>query len=204
MATRRRDAGVRAGGADRLAARLLGVALRGRSSALELIYLVLLATAYSVAAMGFVYPIARGSAPVLVLDRRRGRDRRPRVVPAAIGVVLVAAGILLVRGVAAGRAPPRPRARPLGRRVHRRLHAGRQARDHPCVPARLPEVVFGLTATVYVLGAWRVRGGPRCAPRSAGRPCSPASASSAPTPSRWLRCGWRRRHRWPRCASRAW
>src|SRR2546421_13067912 len=37
------------------------------SSALELVYLVLLATAYSVAAMSFVYPIARGSAPVLVL-----------------------------------------------------------------------------------------------------------------------------------------
>src|SRR5690348_13023927 len=37
------------------------------SSALELTYLVLLATAYATTAMGFVYPIARGSAPVLVL-----------------------------------------------------------------------------------------------------------------------------------------
>src|SRR3954462_1474143 len=37
------------------------------SSSLELLYLVLLATAYAAAAMGFVYPIARGSAPVLVL-----------------------------------------------------------------------------------------------------------------------------------------
>src|SRR5690349_15752673 len=37
------------------------------SSALELLYIVLLATAYSVAAMAFVYPIARGTAPVLVL-----------------------------------------------------------------------------------------------------------------------------------------
>jgi sugar phosphate isomerase/epimerase len=37
------------------------------SSSLELLYLVLLATAYATAAMGFVYPIARGSAPVLVL-----------------------------------------------------------------------------------------------------------------------------------------
>ncbi len=56
------------------------------SSALEVLYLALLATAYSVAAMGFVYPIARGSGPVLVLvagavvagagvsiPRRRGR-----------------------------------------------------------------------------------------------------------------------------------
>src|SRR3954453_4927388 len=37
------------------------------SSPLQLLCLVLLATPYAVAAMGFFYPIARGSAPVLVL-----------------------------------------------------------------------------------------------------------------------------------------
>ena len=37
------------------------------SAALELLYLALLATGYSVAAMSVIYPIARGSAPVLVL-----------------------------------------------------------------------------------------------------------------------------------------
>jgi hypothetical protein len=36
------------------------------SSALEVLYLALLATAHSVAAMSFVYRLARGSAPVLV------------------------------------------------------------------------------------------------------------------------------------------
>src|ERR1700760_931164 len=54
------------------------------SSALELLYLVLLATAYSVAAMGFVYPIARGSGPVLVL---------------IAGVVVVGTGVSLLAGV---------------------------------------------------------------------------------------------------------
>jgi hypothetical protein len=37
------------------------------SSALEVLYLIFLASGYARAAMSFVYPIARGSAPVLVL-----------------------------------------------------------------------------------------------------------------------------------------
>src|SRR5581483_9233325 len=69
------------------------------SSALELVYLVLLATAYSVAAMGFVYPIARGSAPVLVLAAGAVVTGTRVSGPAALGVLLVAAGIVLVRGL---------------------------------------------------------------------------------------------------------
>ena len=37
------------------------------SGALELVYFGLLATAYSRAELTFVYPVARGSAPVIVL-----------------------------------------------------------------------------------------------------------------------------------------
>jgi len=69
------------------------------SAALELLYFVLLAAAYSRAEYTFVYPIARGVAPVLVLvisvlflDAKVG-------LPAALGVLAVTGGVLLVRGL---------------------------------------------------------------------------------------------------------
>jgi drug/metabolite transporter (DMT)-like permease len=74
------------------------------SGALELLYFVLLAAAYSRADYTFVYPIARGVAPVLVLvisvlflDAEVGLS-------AALGVLAVTGGVLLVRGVRASRA----------------------------------------------------------------------------------------------------
>src|SRR4051812_28109306 len=69
------------------------------SSGLELLYLVLLASAYAVAAMGFVYPIARGSAPVLVLVVGAIADAARPSVAATLGVIVVACGIVLVRGL---------------------------------------------------------------------------------------------------------
>src|SRR5437588_10498260 len=71
------------------------------SSALESLYLVLLATAYSLTSMSFVYPIARGSAPVLVLIAGAVALGGRVSALAAAGVVLVAVGIVLVRGVRA-------------------------------------------------------------------------------------------------------
>lgn len=129
------------------------------SSTLELTYLVLLATAYSVAAMGFVYPIARGSAPVLVLAAGAVVSGTRVSLLAALGVLLVAAGIVLVRGI---RRAGRPRDLALALSVgvciasytlvdkHGITHAG---------PIAYLEVVFGLTSLVYVFGAWRARGG---------------------------------------------
>jgi drug/metabolite transporter (DMT)-like permease len=73
------------------------------SSALELAYFGLLAFAYTHAELSVVYPLARGLAPVLVLAGAvtfTGADTTPRQV---IGVVLVGAGILLVRGIRGGR-----------------------------------------------------------------------------------------------------
>src|SRR6516225_7337806 len=69
------------------------------ASALELLYLALLATGYSVAAMSFIYPIARGSAPVLVLVAGAVAVGASVSVLGAVGVVVVALGIVLVRGV---------------------------------------------------------------------------------------------------------
>jgi drug/metabolite transporter (DMT)-like permease len=70
------------------------------SALLEIVYFVLLTTAYSRSDLSLVYPVARGSAPVLVLagaavaGATLGWGQ-------ALGVLLVGGGILLVRGVRA-------------------------------------------------------------------------------------------------------
>jgi drug/metabolite transporter (DMT)-like permease len=72
------------------------------SAALELTYFALLATAYARADYAFVYPVARGTAPVLVLVVSVAALGAPVGVAASVGVVGVAVGVLLVRGVGAG------------------------------------------------------------------------------------------------------
>jgi drug/metabolite transporter (DMT)-like permease len=67
------------------------------SVAFELAYIVLLAAAYRIAPMSTVYPVARGSAPVLVLLVGALLGVSVGWVP-ALGALLVVAGILLVRG----------------------------------------------------------------------------------------------------------
>jgi drug/metabolite transporter (DMT)-like permease len=68
------------------------------SAALELIYFALLAAAYRSAELSVVYPIARGSAPVLVLVIAVGGLRASTSWQQATGVALVAGGIVFVRG----------------------------------------------------------------------------------------------------------
>lgn len=69
------------------------------TSVLQLVYFALLATAYRKAELSFVYPVARGLAPVIVLIASvvvlGGETSAAQV----IGVVLVGAGVLLVRGL---------------------------------------------------------------------------------------------------------
>ena len=69
------------------------------SAALELLYFGLLAAAYRRSELGLVYPLARGAAPVLVLVGSVAILGRGPGVAEAIGVVVIAAGVLLVRGV---------------------------------------------------------------------------------------------------------
>ena len=69
------------------------------SAALELAYFGLLAAAYQRADLSFVYPIARGAAPVLVLAVSVVALGAAVSLLAAAGVLAVAAGVLLVRGV---------------------------------------------------------------------------------------------------------
>ena len=128
------------------------------SSALELLYLALLATGYSVAAMSFIYPIARGSAPVLVLIGGVVVLGVSASVPAGIGVVVVAVGIVLVRGL---RVSGRPRDLALALSIGLCIASYTLVDKHGLAhasPLAYLEVVFGITATAYVLGVWRVRG----------------------------------------------
>lgn len=128
------------------------------SSALEVLYLVLLSTAYSVAAMSLVYPVARGSAPVLVLVFGAVALGARVSLPAALGVLLVATGIVLVRGLGAS---ARPRDLALALSVGACTAGYTLVDKHGIVhaaPLSYLEVVFGVTAIAYLLGAWRVRG----------------------------------------------
>jgi drug/metabolite transporter (DMT)-like permease len=72
------------------------------SSALELVYFVLLVAAYERADMSLVYPIARGSAPVIVLALSVGLVGAPTSLAQVIGVALVAVGVFVVRGIRGG------------------------------------------------------------------------------------------------------
>ena len=68
------------------------------SAALEIAYFALLTTAYSRSDLSLVYPVARGSAPVLVLVGAAVVGATVGWVQ-ALGVLLVGCGIVLVRGL---------------------------------------------------------------------------------------------------------
>ncbi len=72
------------------------------SSALELLYFGLLVAAYERAEMSLVYPIARGSAPVMVLIVSVLLLGASTSVLQIAGVTLVGLGVVLVRGLRGG------------------------------------------------------------------------------------------------------
>jgi drug/metabolite transporter (DMT)-like permease len=128
------------------------------SSALEGVYLVLLATGYSVAAMSFVYPIARGSAPVLVLVISVVGLGVTVSLVAAIGVLLIAVGIVLVRGLrTAGELRDLMLALTVGVCIAGYTLVDSHGIRH-AAPVSYLELVFAATATGYAAGAWRARG----------------------------------------------
>ena len=75
------------------------------SAALELTYYTLLAAAYRRAEFSVVYPIARGSAPVLVLGVAVAALGVSTSWQQGAGVALVACGIVFVRGLTPGAKP---------------------------------------------------------------------------------------------------
>lgn len=72
------------------------------SAALETAYFFLLVAAYRRRELSVVYPVARGSAPVLVLIGSALVLGRTVSTGQALGVCLVAAGVVLVRGLRRG------------------------------------------------------------------------------------------------------
>jgi drug/metabolite transporter (DMT)-like permease len=72
------------------------------SAAFEIAYFLLLAHAYQRGSMSVVYPVARGAAPVLVLALGVVALGDPASTEAVLGVLLVAGGVLLVRGLRNG------------------------------------------------------------------------------------------------------
>lgn len=66
------------------------------SAALELVYFLLLARAYAGGELSVVYPIARGSAPVVVLVFGAIALNEDVPLGAVIGVLAIAAGVILV------------------------------------------------------------------------------------------------------------
>lgn len=72
------------------------------SATFELVYLCLLTLAYGRADLSVVYPVARGLAPVLVLAVGVAFLGTGTSALEVAGVVLVAVGVLLVRGLRAG------------------------------------------------------------------------------------------------------
>jgi drug/metabolite transporter (DMT)-like permease len=74
------------------------------SALLELAYFASLAAAYRAADVGLVYPIARGSAPVLALAGAVVILGASTSTGQIVGVAAVTGGILLVRGVGVARA----------------------------------------------------------------------------------------------------
>jgi drug/metabolite transporter (DMT)-like permease len=128
------------------------------SSALEGLYLVLLASGYSRAAMSFVYPIARGSAPVLVLAAGTLLLGMGASAQSGIGVLIVAAGILMVRGMrAAGKLSDLALALGVGGCIAGYTLVDKHGIRHGAPVAYL-ELVFALTAAGYATGACRARG----------------------------------------------
>lgn len=129
------------------------------STAFELLYLVLLATGYSVAAMSFVYPVARGSAPVVVLAVSAIGLGVQVSLLAALGVFVVAAGIVLVRE---SRLAVRPRNLALALAVGASIAGYTLIDKHGIThgnPISYFELVLAVTAVAYVAGAWRSQGG---------------------------------------------
>jgi drug/metabolite transporter (DMT)-like permease len=72
-------------------------------SLLQLLYFALLALAYTHAELSVVYPVARGLAPVFVLVGAVVVTSAGTTGLQVAGVLLVAAGVLLVRGVRRGK-----------------------------------------------------------------------------------------------------
>jgi drug/metabolite transporter (DMT)-like permease len=145
------------------------------SAALELAYFTLLAAVYTRSDLTFAYPVARGTAPVLVLLISVTALGAPVSVLAAVGVLVVTSGVLLVRGVGAASVDVTSLVLALG--VGACIAGYTLVDDHGVRHANaIPyfEIVLGLSAIPYA--AWI---GPRRLRAAADRRSLPAGVGMA-------------------------
>ena len=128
------------------------------SAALELAYFALLASAYERADLTFVYPIARGAAPVLVLVVSVTALGASLSGGSAAGVLAVAAGVVLVRGVGRGAARGGlPLALGVAACIAAYTLVDKEGIRHAASLGYF-EAVFAITAPVYAIAVAVARG----------------------------------------------
>jgi drug/metabolite transporter (DMT)-like permease len=125
------------------------------SAALELLYFLLLTHAYGTAELSLVYPIARGTAPLVVLAGSAAAGHRPSALETA-GVAAVAAGILLVRGLRRGSVRGFAFALAIGVVIAAYTLVDNQGIEHAS-PLPYLELVLAPVALVAALGIRRPR-----------------------------------------------
>lgn len=125
------------------------------SAALELLYLGMLARAYQEGELSLVYPVARGSAPLLILVFGVAVLGQSIGAAAVAGVCLVATGVLLVRGGGSARPRELRMALAIGACIASYTLLDKQGLGH-ARPLPYLELVVAAPALVYVpLFAWR-------------------------------------------------
>jgi drug/metabolite transporter (DMT)-like permease len=128
------------------------------SAALELVYLILLARAYQEGELSLVYPVARGSAPVLILLFTIVVLGDAPEAAAIAGIALVAGGVIMVRG---GRASADTRhfrlALAIGVTIASYTLVDKQGLKH-ADPLTYVELVVALPALAYFLMTKRRKG----------------------------------------------
>ncbi|MBA2254664.1 MAG: EamA family transporter [Chloroflexi bacterium] len=132
------------------------------SAVLELVYFIALAAAYQRADLSLVYPVSRGVAPVLVLVVSALLLGVATSAGQVAGVVLVAAGVLLVRGVArVGHAEARHLglALAIGGLIASYTLVDKEGLRFASPIAYLVLIILP-AALGYLLVLWRIRGGP--------------------------------------------
>jgi uncharacterized membrane protein len=128
------------------------------SAVLELVYLALLARAYQEGELSLVYPVARGSAPILVLAFTIVVLGAAPSALAIVGIGLVASGVLLVRGLRSTGDPRHFRlALAIGIAIASYTLVDKQGLKH-ADPLPYVELAVGPPALVYLLITRRRKG----------------------------------------------
>jgi drug/metabolite transporter (DMT)-like permease len=128
------------------------------SAVLELVYLALLAYAYQEGELSVVYPVARGSAPLLVLGFSLAVLGVSLSAVGIAGVCLVAAGVMLVRGPRSGARPRDFRlALAIGASIAAYTLIDKQGLKHAHALPYL-ELILAPPAVVYAAALGRRRG----------------------------------------------